>query len=289
MSSLISTKNLICRFGNTIAVNNLSFTLNSGSILGFIGPNGAGKTTTLRMLLGLIPPDSGDSEILGCNSLKLTPEIKAKIGYVPEEDGLYGWKSVEKMLKFHGDFYPNYDHDYGKKLLEKFQLPAQTLVSKLSKGTKRRLSVVLALATKPDLLILDEPASGFDPAIRRVLLDCLAEFIRDGNRSVLISTHILTDIERIADQIAIIRNGGLLLQKDLDKLREDCKILIFAPETRRETVEEKFKILKWTENDDNIEVVVGNYFENHDLKVREIYPMNLEEIFVHLVVPISDK
>ena len=289
MSSLISTKNLTCRFGNTIAVNNLSFTLNSGSILGFIGPNGAGKTTTLRMLLGLIPPDSGDSEILGCNSLKLTPEIKAKIGYVPEEDGLYGWKSVEKMLKFHGDFYPNYDHDYGKKLFEKFQLPAQTLVSKLSKGTKRRLSVVLALATKPDLLILDEPASGFDPAIRRVLLDCLAEFIRDGNRSVLISTHILTDIERIADQIAIIRNGGLLLQKDLDKLREDCKILIFAPETRRETVEEKFKILKWTENDDNIEVVVGNYFENHDLKVREIYPMNLEEIFVHLVVPISDK
>ena len=285
MNNLISAKNLTCRFGSTIAVSNLSFNLNSGSILGFIGPNGSGKTTTLRMLLGLIPPDSGESVVLECPSLKLTPAIKEKIGYVPEEDGLYSWKSVEKMLKFHGDFYPKYDHNYGKGLLEKFQLPPKTLVSKLSKGSKRRLSVVLALAVKPDLLILDEPAAGFDPAIRRVLLDCLAEFVRDGNRSVLISTHILTDIERVADQIAIIRNGGLLLQKNLDELRERCKILIFDNNASREQIEEKFRILKWTESDDNVEVVVDNFSENHNLNIREIYPMNLEDIFVHLVVP----
>ena len=288
MNNLISAKNLTCRFGSTIAVNNLSFNLNSGSILGFIGPNGSGKTTTLRMLLGLIPPDSGESVVLECPSLKLTPAIKERIGYVPEEDGLYGWKSVEKMLKFHGDFYPKYDHNYGKKLLEKFQLPPKTLVSRLSKGSKRRLSVVLALATKPDLLILDEPAAGFDPAIRRVLLDCLAEFVRDGNRSVLISTHILTDIERVADQIAIIRNGSLLLQKNLDELRDKCKILIFDNNVNREKIEQKFRILKWNESDDNVEVVVDNFAENHNLNIREIYPMNLEDIFVHLAVPSNE-
>ncbi len=289
MNNLISARNLICRFGSTIAVDNLSFELKPGSILGFIGPNGSGKTTTLRMLLGLSPPDSGDSIVLECPSLKLTPEIKERIGYVPEEDGLYGWKSVEKMLKFHGGFYPKYDQNYGKALLDKFQLPAKTLVSRLSKGSRRRLSVVLALATKPDLLILDEPAAGFDPAIRRVLLDCLSEFVRDGDRSVLISTHILTDIERVADEIAIIRNGGLLLQKDLDELREQCKILIFDSNIRREEIEEKFRVLKWTENDDNVEVVVDNYSENHNLNIREIYPMNLEDIFIHLVAPIIDK
>ncbi len=289
MNNLISARNLTCRFGSTIAVDNLSFELKPGSVLGFIGPNGSGKTTTLRMLLGLIPPDSGNSIVLECPSLKLTPEIKERIGYVPEEDGLYGWKSVEKMLKFHGNFYPKYDHNYGKVLLDKFQLPAKTLVSRLSKGSRRRLSVVLALATKPDLLILDEPASGFDPAIRRVLLDCLSEFVRDGDRSVLISTHILTDIERVADEIAIIRNGGLLLQKDLDDLREQCKILIFDNNVKREKIEEKFRVLKWTESLDTTEVVVGNFSENHNLNIREIYPMNLEDIFIHLVAPIIDK
>ncbi len=289
MNNLISARNLTCRFGSTIAVDNLSFELKPGSILGFIGPNGSGKTTTLRMLLGLIPPDSGDSIVLECPSLKLSPEIKERIGYVPEEDGLYGWKSVEKMLKFHGNFYPKYDHNYGKVLLDKFQLPAKTLVSRLSKGSRRRLSVVLALATKPDLLILDEPAAGFDPAIRRVLLDCLAEFVRDGDRSVLISTHILTDIERVADEIAIIRNGGLLLQKDLDELREECKILIFDNNVGREEIEEKFRVLKWTESLDTTEVVVGNFSEDHNLNIREIYPMNLEDIFIHLVVPIASE
>ncbi len=283
MNNLISAKNLTCRFGNTIAVNNLSFELNPETILGFIGPNGSGKTTTLRMLLGLISPDSGDSTILNCPSLKLSPKIKERISYVPEEDGLYTWKSVEKMLKFHGQFYPKYDHNHGKQLLEKFQLPKNKFVSKLSKGSRRRLSVVLALATKPDLLILDEPAAGFDPAIRRVLLDSLSEFVRDGSRSVLISTHILTDIERVADQIAIIHEGSLLKQTNLDDLRERCKILVFDNEIKREKVEEKFQILKWTENSDTTEVVVGNFNENHNLNIREIYPMNLEDIFIHLI------
>jgi len=283
MNNLISAKNLTCRFGNTIAVNNLSFELKTGSILGFIGPNGAGKTTTLRMLLGLIQLDSGESSVLDCSSLKLSPEIKEKIGYVPEEDGLYTWKSVEKILKFHGQFYPKYDYNYGKQLLEKFQLPGNKFVSRLSKGSRRRLSVVLALATKPDLLILDEPAAGFDPAIRRVLLDCLSEFIREGNRSVLISTHILTDVERVADQIAILQDGSLLTQKSLDDLREQCKILVFDSKIEREKVEEQFQILKWTETSDTTEVVVGNFYENHNLNIQEIYPMNLEDIFIHLI------
>ena len=283
MNNLISANNLTCRFGNTIAVDNLSFELNAGSILGFIGPNGSGKTTTLRMLLGLISPDSGESTVLDCPSLKLSPKIKEQISYVPEEDGLYTWKSVEKMLKFHGQFYPKYDHNYGKQLLDKFQLPKNKFVSRLSKGSRRRLSVVLALATKPDLLILDEPAAGFDPAIRRVLLDCLSEFVRDGNRSVLISTHILTDIERVADQIAILRNGCLLTQKSLDDLREQCKILVFDNKVEREKVEENFQILKWTKTSDTTEVVVGNFNDNHNLNIREIYPMNLEDIFIHLI------
>ena len=282
-SPLIIADNLTCRFGSTLAVDHLSLSILPGHIVGLLGPNGAGKTTTLRMLLGLIPADTGSSSLLGCPSMKLRPEIKERIGYVPEDDALYGWKSAKGMLDFHGQFYPCYTKEYGATLLKRFDIPPKTLVSRLSKGLRRRLSVICALAVKPDILIMDEPASGFDPAARRMLMELLAEFIREGDRSVLISTHILTDVERVADEIAIIRGSRLLLHTDLDSLREHCRIMLFDSPVDREKIAATCTVLKYTDDGRTVEAVVSGYHEDHGLPVREVYPMNLEEIFLHLV------
>ena len=111
-SPMIIADNLTCRFGSTLAVDHLSLSILPGHIVGLLGPNGAGKTTTLRMLLGLIPADSGSSSLLGCPSMKLSPEVKERIGYVPEDDALYGWKSAKGMLNFHGQFYPGYTKEH---------------------------------------------------------------------------------------------------------------------------------------------------------------------------------
>ncbi len=282
-ASLIVADRLTCRFGATLAVDQLSLQVPPGSITGLLGPNGAGKTTTLRMLLGLQPPESGSACVLGCPSTRLTPAVKARIGYVPEQDGLYAWLRVRSMLETHGRFYPRYTSAHGLELLRRFELPPEQLISRLSKGMRRRLSVVMALAVLPDVLILDEPAEGFDPAARRILLDELAAFVRDGSRSVLLSTHILGDVERAADRIAILCGSRLLLHDELDNLRERCKVLVFDQPPDRAAVAKVFSVLSWATQSGTTEVVVSNFHEDHGLPVREVYPMNLEDIFIHLV------
>jgi len=218
----------VCRsFKDTMALNNFSLRVHRGSIYGFLGRNGAGKTTAIKVLAGLIKPTSGSVQVLGRNPFDFTEEDRQKIGYVSEKQILPADFRVEKLLAFCAQFYPLWDHELVRRLLERFRINPKQTISVLSHGTQRQVAFILALAQRPELLILDEPASSLDVVARREFLDEILDLIRQEGRTVLISSHILSDIERVADYIGILVDGTLTISESLDDLAETVKQIRF--------------------------------------------------------------
>lgn len=201
-------------------LDGVSLTLEPGAVLGLIGRNGAGKSTLIRSLLGLIEPDAGDCAIWGEPALQLGDDLKARIGYVPQQPESLGWMTTKEMLDFVGRFYANWDHAYVDATLERWQLPARTILSKLSPGERQRVAILRALASQPELLVLDEPAAALDPVARRELLREIATRAGEFGTTVLFSTHIVSDLERVASHVAFMHQGRMLLQSELDTLKE---------------------------------------------------------------------
>lgn len=190
-------------------LDNLNFSIVGGYITGLIGPNGSGKTTLIRAMMNLIRPDSGEVLVFGQSYPHKEREIKRRIGFVYDEDFYYNHLTVNEMKKIVSSFYPAWNEAAFRKYLDDFQLPSRRKIRDLSKGMKTKFALATALAHEPELLIMDEPTSGLDPVFRREVLSILSEYIRDGTRSVLFSTHISADLERIADYIVYIRRGQI--------------------------------------------------------------------------------
>ncbi|WP_254639112.1 ABC transporter ATP-binding protein [Cohnella sp. GbtcB17] len=190
-------------------LQNLNFPIQSGYITGLIGPNGSGKTTMIRSIMNLIRPDFGEVLVFDQSYHNQERDIKRRIGFVYDEDFFYNHLTVNEMKKIVSSFYPTWNESVFRKYLDDFQLPSRRKIRDLSKGMKTKFALATALAHEPDLLIMDEPTSGLDPVFRREVLSILSEYIQEGTRSVLFSTHISTDLERIADYIVYIRNGQL--------------------------------------------------------------------------------
>lgn len=201
----------------------VSFNLPAGHIMGIIGPNGAGKTTTIKLIMNFIKADGGEIDIFGLNHQKDEKEIKNRIGYVGEEQYFYQNKTVAWTGNFVAQFYKNWDNSKFNEFLEDFKLSRTKKVKELSRGMKVKLSFAIALSHNPDMLILDEPTSGLDPVIRREILDLLTAISREGNKSVLISSHITGDLARIADIITFMINGRITLSKEKDELLANWK------------------------------------------------------------------
>ncbi|MDX8360486.1 ABC transporter ATP-binding protein [Cytobacillus sp. IB215316] len=206
-------------------LNDLNFKINSGFITGLIGPNGAGKTTLINAIMNLIPPDKGEVIVFNKSMGAWEREIKQRIGFVYDEDFYYNHLSIKEMGKIIASFYSNWNHAVFKQYLTDFKLPERKKIGNLSKGMKIKFSLAAALAHEPDLLIMDEPTSGLDPVFRRRVLSILSDYIQDGNRSVLFSTHISTDLERIADYIVYISNGQLIFSGSKEELLDEYFIL----------------------------------------------------------------
>jgi ABC-2 type transport system ATP-binding protein len=214
----------VCRaFKNTMALSNFSLRVPRGSIYGFLGRNGAGKTTAIKILAGLIKPTSGSARVLGRNPFEFTTEDRQKIGYVSEKQILPANFKVGKLIAFCAQFYPLWDYDLVRRLLERFRIDPKQKISALSQGNQRQVALILALAQRPELLILDEPASTLDVVARREYLDEILDLIRQEDRTVLISSHILSDIERVADYIGILVDGTLKISEPLDDLADTVK------------------------------------------------------------------
>jgi ABC-2 type transport system ATP-binding protein len=208
------------RLGERTALAGVSLRIEPGAVLGLVGRNGAGKTTLIRALLGLIEPDHGEARIWGAPSLALDDAAKARIGYVPQQPEALAWLEVGQMLEFVGRFYPRWDARFVDAMLSRWGLPRDATLGSLSPGERQRVALVRALGPRPDLLVLDEPAAALDPVARRDLLREIAERAGEAGATVLFSTHIVSDLERVASHVAFMQEGRLLLHAELDALKE---------------------------------------------------------------------
>lgn len=216
----VDTRGLTKRFGDQVALNGVTLQVPVGAVYLLVGPNGAGKSTTLKVLLDLMRADQGIAEVFGLDTRERSPEVRANVGYVPERpDWGYGWMRVGRVLEHHALYYPHWDADYAAKLVRKFELRMDRKMGVLSKGQARRVHLTMALAHRPPLLLLDEPTDGLDPLMRDETLGVLADHLTESQTTVVLSTHHVEEVERLADHIGVLRSGELRAQmsrEDLD-------------------------------------------------------------------------
>ena len=219
METVIETRGLTRAFRSLEAVRDLSLTVGRGRVFAFLGRNGAGKTTTIHLLAGLLRPTRGESRVLGTPSTALAADDWRRIGYVSENQQLYDWLTGAELLAFARPLYPGWDREFESTLVRKLCLPTDRKIAHCSRGEKMKTALVLALAFRPKLLILDEPFSGLDPLSREELLAGVLEVTEQNDWSVFFSTHDVDEVERLADDVGFIERGHLELQEPLETLQ----------------------------------------------------------------------
>jgi len=234
----------------------LNLELEPGIVLGYIGPNGSGKTTTMHCLTGLVKADEGEMEIFGRSNNPHKPEWKLDIGYVGDIHVFYERWTAEKNLKFLSQFYPNWSDKRVQELAKRFQLPLNKRAKDLSSGNRVKLSLVGALAHSPKLLLLDEPTSGLDPVVRAEALDILFEVLEDGERAIFYSTHILSDISRLADELTFIHNGQILQRTAKDDLTDQWRKISFKLSKENIVFE---SAVSMTKEGNDYQIITSNY------------------------------
>lgn len=213
------------QFDGTLAVDDLSISIQQGSTFGLIGPNGAGKSTTIKMLMGLISPNAGTVRVLGRDVADEPLEVRQRVGYVPELHFMDRWMRVDQVIGFCRSAFATWNDETCREMLDRFELPGDKKVKHLSKGMLVKLSLVLAVSHEPEMLILDEPMAGLDPVAREEFLDGVLRTVCDKGQTVLLSTHSLDDIQRVADTIGFLYKGRLLVQSKVDELLARTKRL----------------------------------------------------------------
>jgi ABC-2 type transport system ATP-binding protein len=201
-------------------IRDLSFDVSPGDVIGVLGKNGAGKTTLLELMLGFTPPTGGEIRLFGQPSGRLPGDTKLRVGFVPQQDELLDPLRVADQLRIIASFYPSWDDDLIGRLSKEWGLDPNARIKSMSVGERQKLSILLAFGHRPDLLVLDEPVASLDPMARRQFLEQLVEVSTDGGRSIIFSSHIVSDIERLANRIWILKDGRLDWQGDLDSLKE---------------------------------------------------------------------
>ncbi|MBU3144674.1 ABC transporter ATP-binding protein [Clostridium sp. CF012] len=224
MKNILEVLNLNKDFRN-FSLHNVNFTLKKGCIMGFIGENGAGKTTTIKLILNAIGKTSGQIKILGKDNVEQEIYVKSHIGYIPDEDYFVSTSTVHNHAKALSLFYDNWSEDIFNNYVSKWKIPLKQKIGEFSNGMKTKAMFALAFAHQPNLLILDEPTAGLDPVARIEILDILREFVSDGEKSVFFSTHITSDLDKIADYITLIHGGKIIESLSIDKIEEKYIVL----------------------------------------------------------------
>jgi ABC-2 type transport system ATP-binding protein len=228
--SVVEIKSLTRRFGAKTALDNVSLAVPRGIVFGLVGANGAGKTTLIKHVLGLLKTQAGSVRVFARDPVADPAGVLARIGYVSEEHDLPGWMRIWELLRYNQAFFPNWDHAYAEELRVRFELEPSTKIKHLSKGQRARASLLVALSHRPELLVLDEPSSGLDPLVRRDILEAIIRAIADEGRTVLFSSHLLHEVERVSDYVTMLNNGKIVFSGPLDDIKEThrCLTLRFA-------------------------------------------------------------
>ena len=275
-------------FGKKPVLRGVDLRVPPGQTFAFLGRNGAGKTTTIRMLLGLLKPDAGVVRVLGLDPATAGVEIRRRVGYVAEDPVLFGWMRVRQLISFMAPFYPTWDSAWAKQLAERFELPMDTRFKHLSKGQGVRVALLLALAHRPELVILDDPTLGLDPIMRKEFLRDLVTYLQAERVSVFFSSHLLYEIEPVADSIVILDHGKVIRQGPTEQLREQVKRLI-APLEAEPLLRSLPGLLDISTSGRQVSAVVGDIagarplIGSSTVAVDEI-DLNLDEIFEACVI-----
>ena len=217
MSELLRCENITKQFGKTTALNGVSFTLESGKIVGILGPNGSGNTTLIKMINGLLTPTSGDVFIEG---EKPGPSTKAKVAYLPDNIYLNTWMTVEQIVAYFADFYADFSSERAYEMLSRLNISPKQRLKALSKGNKEKVCLILVMSRQAKLYVLDEPIAGVDPAARDYVISTIINNY-NPEATVLISTHLIADVEQILDEVLFIRDGYLVMQKSVEDIRAE--------------------------------------------------------------------
>ncbi len=293
MTNAIETRGLGYRAGKNFEITDLSMSVPAGSLYGFLGPNGSGKTTTIRLLLGLLRPVRGEITVLGSRIPQQSPAMLARVGYVPERPHVYPSHTIEEALRYHAAFYPKWDWKWAQELAATFLLQSDSKISSLSKGETGKLLALLALAQRPDLLVLDEPTDGLDPVVRRDLLAAVLDYVSQEGATVFISSHLIHELERICDWVGVLDRGRLIAEMPMQTFKDGMKRLrvLGAPATLSPTPfvllsreagngvhggAESWIVRGWTEP-------MRGYFDRQGATLRDVQDLDLEEGFVELL------
>ncbi|AMV34640.1 Daunorubicin/doxorubicin resistance ATP-binding protein DrrA [Pirellula sp. SH-Sr6A] len=229
----ISANNLTRYFGKTPTVRQVSFDLPVGTVTGLLGLNGAGKSTLIKMLMGLLAPTRGTCSVLGVDSTILTPSVRARIGYTIEGHFAYGSMTVRDSEQLQSDSFPNWNPTLFQNTIDRFGIRPTARIRTLSRGQRAGVSIALTMSSIPELLILDDPALGLDPVSRRALNETILEFMEDDSRTVLLSSHLLDDIERVTDRVLVMVDGRILVNSTVSAFLE--RVSIWSCDTSGET------------------------------------------------------
>jgi ABC-2 type transport system ATP-binding protein len=217
--SVIEISGLTRRFGAKTALDAITLTIPRGGVYGLVGANGAGKTTLIKHVLGLLRAEAGSVRVFGRDPVADPVGVLSRVGYLSEENDLPAWMRVDELMRYSRAFYPAWDDRYAEELLRAFALEPSAKIRALSKGQRARAGLLIALAYRPQLVVLDEPSSGLDPLVRRDILGAAVRTIADEGRTVLFSSHLLDEVEQVADHVTMIDRGRILLSAPLAEIK----------------------------------------------------------------------
>lgn len=287
--TVIQVQGLRVSYGKHEVLDGVDLEVPAGSIYGFLGRNGAGKTTLIKTLLGLLKADAGTCLILGVDVAQDPLEVRRKVGYMAEDQRMYGWMRVEQIVRWVSRFYPNWEAATARELMEVLELPAKTKVKALSKGQNSKLALLLALGHKPKVVILDDPTLGLDPIARKEFLRYVIRLLQSNSVTVFFSSHLLYEIEPVADCVAILDKGKIIKAEKTHVLRDEVRRLIFTGGGR--DWKGTAGVLDVSGNGERQAVTVENFSlvrqrvceQAGAEAVREV-PLNLDEIFEAYVI-----
>jgi len=274
-------------FGRKVALDGVSFDLEPGTVLGLVGRNGAGKTTALRLAHGMIFPDAGDVRVLGLDPVTQGLEVRRRVSLLSEESSLYPWMRVGEILEFGAALHPAWDPALADELVRKLSLDQRPKIQTLSRGTKAQVALVLAIACRPELLLLDDPTAGLDPLVRREVLQGVLASVSEGGGAVVYASHLVHDVERIADRIVFLDDGRIGLEGSLDDIKARIRRARAVFDDAAPTSPELPGAIDWTVDGRVLEIVADATNGSFESSLRrlgareiELSPLSLEDILV---------